>query len=246
VDGLQGVFQVSIRRACKVLRFQKSSYFYRSRRLSQAALTKRIREIAETRVRYGYRRIHVLLQREAWAVNHKRVYRLYVEEDLQIRNKRPKRKVAAKVHSDRKPPSAPNEVWAMDFLSDQLFDGRKIRILTIVDAFSKLSPAIDVGFRYTGADVVTTLERIAGVYGVPRTIRLDNVLCGEAAAALGQQISAICKSRDLTCRTVSDQIAVDAVEPSSEPAILAWSPSAWARRAVKPRSRLPVRRRRRA
>ena len=72
----------------------------------------------------------MLLQREGWAVNHKRVYRLYVEEGLQIRNKRPKRKVAAKVRSDRKPPVAPNEVWAMDFLSDQLFDGRKIRILT--------------------------------------------------------------------------------------------------------------------
>ena len=107
-------------------------------------------------------------------MNHKRVYRLYVEEGLQIRNKRPKRKVAAKVRSDRKPPVAPNEVWAMDFLSDQLFDGRKIRILTIVDAFSKISPAIDVRLRYTGAEVVTTLERVAGVYGVPRTIRLDN------------------------------------------------------------------------
>jgi len=174
VDGLQGTFQVSIRRACHVLQFQKSSYFYRSRRLPQAALSKRIREIAETRVRYGYRRIHVLLQREGWAVNHKRVYRLYVEEGLQIRNKRPKRKAAAKVRSDRRPPSAPNEVWAMDFLSDQLFDGRQIRTLTIVDAFSKLSPAIDVRFRYTGADVVATLERVASQYDVPRTIRLDN------------------------------------------------------------------------
>src|SRR4051794_25530499 len=137
VDGLQGVFQVSIRRACHVLRFQKSSYFYRLRRLSQAPLTQRIREIAETRVRYGYRRVHVLLRREGWSVNVKRVYRLYKEEGLQIRTKRPRRKVSAKVRSDRKPPSAPNEVWAMDFLSDQLFDGRRFRILTIVDAFSK-------------------------------------------------------------------------------------------------------------
>jgi len=104
VDGLQGTFQVSIRRACRVLQFQKSSYFYRSRRLSQTVLSKRIREIAQTRVRCGYRRIHVLLQREGWGVNHKRVYRLYKEEGLQIRSKRPKRKVAAKVRSDRKPP----------------------------------------------------------------------------------------------------------------------------------------------
>ena len=123
-------------------------------------------------------------------MNHKRIYRLYAEEGLQIRTKRPKRKVAAKVRSDRKPPVAPNQVWAMDFLSDQLFDGRNIRILTIVDAFSKLSPAIDVRFRYTGTDVVATLNRVTSIYGVPQTIRVDNVLCGEAAAALGQQISA--------------------------------------------------------
>lgn len=125
----------------------KSSYFYKSRRPSQAGLRKRIREIAETRVRYGYRRIHILLRREGWRVNAKRVYRLYVEEGLQIRNKRPKRKVSAKLREDRKPPQGPNDVWAMDFLSDQLFDGRKIRVLTIIDAFTKVSPAIDVRMR---------------------------------------------------------------------------------------------------
>jgi putative transposase len=136
-----------------VLRFQKSSYFYRARRASQAGLKKRIQEIAATRVRYGYRRIHVLLRREGWLVNAKRVYRLYVEIGLQIRHKRPKRKVSAKLREDHRSPTAPNEVWGMDFLSDQLFDGRKIRVLTIVDAYSKVSPAIDVRDRYTGSDV---------------------------------------------------------------------------------------------
>ena len=179
VDQLQGVYQVSIRRAYDVLRFQKSSYFYRARRPSQAALRKRIKEIAATRMRYGYRRIHVLLQREGWHVNAKRIYRLYVEEGLQIRNKRPKRKVAAKLREDRRPPKAPNDVWAMDFLSDQLFDGRKIRVLTIVDAYSKISPAIDVRARYTGADVVATLDRIRKEHGMPKTIRVDNVLYSE-------------------------------------------------------------------
>lgn len=171
---MQGVYQVSIRRACGVLRFQKSSYFYKARRPSQAALRKRIKEIAATRVRYGYRRIHVLLQREGWRINAKRIYRLYVEEGLQIRNKRPKRKVSAKLRDDRRPPQAPNEVWAMDFLSDQLFDGRKIRVLTIVDAYSKVSPAIDVRARYTGADVVATLDRVCAEFGMPRSIRVDN------------------------------------------------------------------------
>ena len=174
VDYLQGVFGVSIRQACNVLLFQKSSYFYKPRRPSQAALKQRIREIAETRVRYGYRRIHVLLLRERWNVNVKRVYRLYTEEGLQIRNKRPKRKVSAKLREDRRPPEGANDVWAMDFLSDQLFDGRKIRVLTIVDAFSKVSPAIDVRPRYTGADVVATLERVTAEHGFPNSIRVDN------------------------------------------------------------------------
>ena len=140
----------------------------------RAALRKRIREIAETRVRYGYRRIHVLLEREGWRVNHKLVYRLYIEEGLQTRNKRPKRKVSVKLREGRKAPTAPNQVWAMDFLSDQLFDGSKIRILTIVDAFSKLSPAIDVRQRYRGSDVVTTLGRVTSIYGLPKSIRVDN------------------------------------------------------------------------
>ncbi len=171
---MRGVWQVSIRRACDVLRFRRSTYHYKSRRPSQATLKKRIREIAETRVRYGYRRIHVLLEREGWQVNHKRVYRLYVEESLQLRNKRPKRKVAAKLREDRRAPTAPNEVWSMDFLSDQLFNGSKIRVLAIVDAFSRLSPAIDVRQRYRGSDVVDTLQRVTAIYGTPKSIRLDN------------------------------------------------------------------------
>ena len=117
----------------------------------------------------------MLLRREEWRVNAKRVsIRLYVEIGLQIRHKRPKRKVAAKLREDRRKPTAPNEVWAMDFLSDQLFDGRKIRVLTIVDAYSKVSPAIDVRDRYTGADVAATLTRVCRDHGCPRTIRVDN------------------------------------------------------------------------
>jgi putative transposase len=174
IDYLRQVWQVSIRRACSVLKARRSTYHYKRRRPSQAALRKRIREIAETRVRYGYRRIHVLLRREGWQVNAKRVYRLYTEEGLQLRNKTPKRKVSAKLRDDRMPASAPNEVWAMDFMSDQLFDGRRLRILTVVDAFSRLSPAIDVRQSYRGANVVDTLERVTKVYGVPKTIRVDN------------------------------------------------------------------------
>ena len=87
VDHVRSIWRVSIRRACRALPVERSTYHYRSRRAGQAQLTKRIKEVAATRVRYGYRRIHVLLRREGWRVNHKRVYRCYRELGLQLRHK---------------------------------------------------------------------------------------------------------------------------------------------------------------
>ncbi len=171
---MRATWGVSARRACSVLQAGRSSYHYKARRRSQAGLSQRIKEIAETRVRYGYRRIHVLLRREGWQINAKRVWRLYREMGLQLRNKSPKRRVQAKLREGRVGAMGPNEVWAMDFVHDQLFDGRKIRCLTVVDTFSRLSPAIDVRHSYRGADVVTTLERAVQDVGLPKTIRVDN------------------------------------------------------------------------
>ncbi len=104
---------VSIRRACGALRFDTSSYHYKSRRPEQAGLERRIREICETRVRYGYRRVHVLLEREGWAVNIKKTYRIYRELGMQLRRKTPKRRVKAKLREDREVAIGPNDVWAM-------------------------------------------------------------------------------------------------------------------------------------
>ena len=174
VDHVRAAWQVSIRRACRALPVDRSTYHYRSRRTGQAVLMKRIKEIAETRVRYGYRRIHVLLRRDGWEVNAKRVCRLYREMGLQLRNKTPKRRVKAKLRDDRTTATAPNHIWAIDFVHDQLFDGKKIRVLTVVDTFTRLSPAIDVRQNYRGCDVVETLERVSGEIGYPTTIRLDN------------------------------------------------------------------------
>ena len=174
MDELRSSYQVSVRHGCRLIGLNRSTYNYSARKDSQAALRQRLREIAETRVRYGYRRIHILLRREGWAVNAKRVYRLYALEGLGIRTKRPRRKVYARVRSDRREPSGPNEVWAMDFLSDALFGGESIRVLTVVDAFTKVSPAIGVRRRYTGSDVVATLEEAVARYGKPTSIRVDN------------------------------------------------------------------------
>lgn len=174
VDTVRKVWQVSIRPACQALPVERSTYHYRSKRTGQAPLLKRIQEIAETRVRYGYRRIHILLRREGWHVNAKRVWRLYREIGLQLRNKSPKRRMQAKLREGRSHPIGPNDVWAMDFVHDQLFDGRKIRILTMIDTFTRLAPAIDVRQNYKGADVVATLERAIHDVGLPKSIRVDN------------------------------------------------------------------------
>ena len=133
----------------------------------------RIKEIAETRVRYGYRRIHVLLRREGWEINQKRVYRIYKELGLQLRNKTPKRRVKAKLREDRRPAMRANETWAMDFVHDQLATGRKLRVLTIVDTLSRFSPAIVPRFSFRAPDVIEVLERVGREHGFPNTIRVD-------------------------------------------------------------------------
>lgn len=151
-------------------------------------------------MRYGYGRIHVLLRREGWLVNANRVCRLYREMGLQLRNKSPKRRVKAKLRGDRQVATQPNEVWAMDFVHDQLFDGTKIRILTIVDTHTRLSPAIDARQSYRGSDDVDTLERASRALGYPKTIRLDNVLTWRSMGKTKQQISMrrVCAGRWLS------------------------------------------------
>jgi putative transposase len=162
---------VSVRKACRTLCIDRSLYTYKSKRGDQAALKLRIKQICETRVRYGYRRVHVLLRRED--VNPKRVYRLYKEMGLQLRNKTPKRRVRAKLRDDRTVAVRVNETWAMDFVHDQLATGRKLRVLTIVDTWSRFSPAVDPRFSYKGEDVVATLERVCRQHGTPQSIRVD-------------------------------------------------------------------------
>jgi putative transposase len=174
VDEVREVWKLSIRKACQALRIDRSLYTYKSRRGEQAPLKQRIKEICETRVRYGYRRVHVLLLREGWSINMKRTRRLYNELGLQLRNKTPKRRVKAKLREDRTDATHSNQVWAMDFVHDQLATGRKLRVLTIVDTHSRYAPATDPRFSYRGEDVVQTLERVCREVGYPKMIRVDN------------------------------------------------------------------------
>lgn len=120
----------------------------------------RMREIAMTRVRYGCRRISILLRREGWRDNHKRIHRLYCLEGLNLRTKRNKRSRAGAHRMERTDLTSINQSWSMDFVSDQLFDGKRFRALTVVDNFSRKCPAIEVGQSLKGIDVVNTLNRI--------------------------------------------------------------------------------------
>jgi putative transposase len=131
-------FRVSERRACRVARVARSTCRSRSQARDQSALRVRLRDLAAARVRYGYRRLHVLLQREGWRVNHKRGYRLYREEGLGIRVKR-RRKRTTLPRVQPVPATRPHERWSLDFLTDALVDGRRFRVLTIVDNVSRVS-----------------------------------------------------------------------------------------------------------
>ncbi len=171
---LQEHYMVSERRCCQVLVIARSSHRYRSIACGQAALRMRIRDIASTRVRYGYKRIHVLLQREGWRINHKRVYRLYCEEGLNLRRKKAKKRTGMHRFLVRKEAKSLNECWSMDFASDSLFNGKRFRVLTVVDIYSRECLGFEVDQGIKGEGVVFLLERIKSFRGVPRSIRCDN------------------------------------------------------------------------
>ncbi len=171
---LEVSYGVSQRRVCQVLQCNRRTYRYESIADEQAALRIRIKDLAQARVSYGYRRLHVLLQREGCKVNHKRVYRLYKQEGLMMRPKRPRRHVSACRRVERVTASHANESWSMDFMSDELYDGRRIRILTLVDNFTRESLAIEVDQSLSGQRVVEVLMNVVLKQGFPGKIRVDD------------------------------------------------------------------------
>ncbi len=174
-EGLQLNYKVSMRRCCRLVMVRPSVYYYKPHRREDGPLRSRIKEIAMTRVRYGHERICTLLRREGWKDNHKRVYRVYKEEGLNLRSKRPRRNKTAANRLSHPPASTIHQCWSMDFVSDALFDGRKFRALTIVDNYSRECLAIMPGQSLKGADVVSALERIKAERGiVPQRIQTDN------------------------------------------------------------------------
>jgi putative transposase len=144
-------------------------------RREDRAVRERIKEIAAARLRYGYPRIYTLLRREGWKDNKKRVHRIYKEEGLNLRSKRPRRNKAAAHRLERPGLERMYQCCSMDFVADQLFDGRKFRALTLVDNFSRQCMAIRVGQSIRGIDVVRIMEDIKTEHKIiPERIQVDN------------------------------------------------------------------------
>jgi putative transposase len=164
---------LSERRSCTVLGVSRSLLQYTPRPDRNGALRVRLNELAEQRRRFGSPRLHVLLKREGWTVNHKRVERLYRAEGLSLKRKR-SRKRGALLRVLLPAPQQVNERWSMDFVTDSLTNGRRFRSLTIVDDHSRESVAIEPDFSLTGERVTRVLDRLAQTRGLPAVITVDN------------------------------------------------------------------------
>lgn len=175
VTHLKNAYRVSVRKACSVVMIARSTVEYIPRKREDRTVRKRIREIAEVRVRYGFWRIHVLLRREGWSDNHKRTYRIYREEGLNLRSKRPRRSKSAAHRLDRPGLDGLYQCCSMDFVADRLFDGRKFRVLTLVDNFSRECLAVYPEQSLKGTDVVNVLEDLRiNQQILPKRIQVDN------------------------------------------------------------------------
>ena len=174
VEYIQGHYGISQRRACRLVKLHRSACRYRSVMDPKIGLRRRMRQLARARVRFGYRRIHVLLRREGWRLGRDQAYRLYREEGLQLRSKLPKRRKMLVTRRERYVPQRTNQAWSMDFVSDQLTNGQRFRALTIVDVFSREALAIRVGKQLRGENVVEVCNALVAQRGAPKRVFTDN------------------------------------------------------------------------
>lgn len=164
---------LSERRACKIVGLCRSSCRYQAKPTDDIEIRSRLRELAEQRRKFGAPRLHTLLRREGYLINHKRTERLYREEGLSLRRKK-RRKRGSHLRVVLAGPERVNHHWSMDFVADSLYNGRRLRVLTVVDDFSKECPVLEVDHSLTGKRVTRVLERVALTRGLPEVITVDN------------------------------------------------------------------------
>lgn len=166
-------FGLSERRICGIVNFQRSTNRYHPIRKDELALRDRIKELAKRHNRFGSPRLYILLKREGLVENHKRTERIYREEGLSLPKKK-KKKSPFPRRVPMPPATRPNEIWSLDFLSDACVGGRKLRILTMIDNFSRIPPGILVNSSITGKRVTQFIDQVSVLHGYPENIRVDN------------------------------------------------------------------------
>ncbi len=166
-------YHASERRACGLIAMHRSTLRYQRRPSHGEPVRKRLGELAQERPRFGYRRLYVLLRREGMRVNHKRVERLYRLAGLSL-GRRKRKRVTSSARGLPALATGPNQYWALDFVSDTLAWGRRIRLLTVVDTFTRESLAIEIDTSLPGARVARVLDRVIAERGVPGAIVMDN------------------------------------------------------------------------
>ena len=174
VDFVTACHGYSERKAYALTRQHRSMQRKPSVRDPCMAVLQRTHEIAQTLIRYGYRRVHIMLRREGWDIGRNLVYRLYREEGLVLRTKRPRRRKMFVHREARIQPKRPNEAWSLDFAHDELSNGQKFRALTDVDIFKREGLAIEVDHRLRGGTVVEVLNRLVRLRGAPKYLFADN------------------------------------------------------------------------
>lgn len=166
-------YGVSERRACRALPVPRSSVRYRSCKPTRDPVRRRLKELAAVRLSWGYRRLHILLRREGWRLNHKLTYRLYTEEGLTLKAVRPRRRKSVLRREGRPVTTAANERWAMDFIHDALADGRTVRILSVLDVHTRECVALEARPSFRGEDVGRVLSGVAARRPLPGVISVD-------------------------------------------------------------------------
>jgi len=164
---------ISERRACQLVGMYRSTVRYKIRRPDDTELSEKIKKIAFEKKRYGYRRIYILLRREGLKTNHKRVFRLYRILGLKVL-KRGSRKRALGIRAVIGKPERMNQRWSLDFVSDALADGRKVRMMTVIDEYTRVCLGIVIDISLSGVRVSRELDRLIDEYGQPETILSDN------------------------------------------------------------------------
>lgn len=167
-------YRLSERRAARATGASLSTFRYKSVRSPDTPLRERLKELAAVRVSYGYQRLHVLLRREGWSVNRKRVLRLYREEGLALKRTRPKRRRSAVARVASAPAQRVDERWAMDFVHDTLAGGRSMRVLTVLDVYTRECVALVAQPVFRGEDVARILSLAGDERELPKVISVDN------------------------------------------------------------------------